>query len=62
MLISFQFKNVLSFRDNQVFFLAAGASKKKNGRLYRFKDGLILKFAAIYGANASGKSNFIETM
>ena len=69
MLIDFTFKNFLSFKDEKTFSLIAANSVKE----MEDKDGdsnveidlagnRFLRIAAIYGANASGKSNLIEAM
>lgn len=67
MLLEFSIKNVLSFKEKFTFSLIAAPLKEKNERL---KDNLfqingktkVLKTAAIYGANASGKTNVIKAL
>lgn len=63
MLISFSVANFLSFREKQTLSLNAGLVRKKAERLYKDKAGnRLVKFVAIFGANASGKSNLIEAI
>ncbi len=67
MLIRFNVKNFLSF-DKQAdgkseeFTMVAGKVRSKEERLYKDENIKLLKFAALYGANASGKSNFIKAL
>ena len=64
MLIEFSVGNYKSFRDVETFSMVAAKIKSKNAEIDRNntfkvdKDLDLLKSAAIYGANASGKSNF----
>lgn len=67
MLIRFNIKNFLSFdkQDNgksEEFSMIAGKVKSKEERLYKDENIKLLKFTALYGANASGKSNFIKAL
>lgn len=66
MLVEFRVKNFKSIRDEQAFSMAAGHDKKLYPTHVIPGDGKIvpdlLKSAAIYGANASGKSNFVEAI
>ena len=64
MILEFSVENYRSFRDKQTFSMLPDESKKENSRnihtlspKYKF-----LKSAVIYGANASGKSNFIRAL
>lgn len=70
MLVDFAVKNYLSFKREIVFSMLAANSVKENE-----SDGLfsnvhnvnkinqrILKVASVYGANGSGKSNFIKAL
>lgn len=63
MLISFSIKNFRSIKEkNTISFVASSGSKIYHpGHVYNSeKSGLsILKSAGLYGANASGKSNFL---
>lgn len=67
MLIRFNVKNFLSFDKNdngksEEFSMIAG--KVRNKKEHTGDDGnlRLLKFAAIFGANASGKSNLVKAM
>lgn len=67
MLIRFNVKNFLSFntRDNnqsEEFSMIAGKVRNKPEHLYIDKNIKLLKFAAVYGANAAGKSNLVKAM
>ncbi len=64
MLIEFRIKNFRSLRDEQVFSLVASRDKTFQDT-HTIPTGLkaaprLLKSSAIYGANASGKSNLIK--
>lgn len=67
MLIRFNVKNFLSFDTNEdgkseEFSMIAG--KVRNKKEHTRDDGnlRLLKFAAVFGANASGKSNLVKAM
>lgn len=61
MLIEFRVKNFYSIQDEQVFSLVASSQKEhKNNTFTLEKDLSLLKSAAIYGANAAGKTNLIK--
>lgn len=67
MLIEFSVSNFRSFREKQTFSMVAAPRLKKRENV--FKPQLsgeklpdLLKVAAIYGPNASGKSNFIKAL
>lgn len=72
MLLRFYIDNFLSFGDETFFDMLPGKNLKTNLKNHIFSDNSVLKkekrgspvcvlpFAAIYGANASGKSNLIE--
>ncbi|MBQ2698814.1 MAG: AAA family ATPase, partial [Firmicutes bacterium] len=60
MLIQFRFKNFKSFRDDTIFDMSATKITEFSDRVFRVGNERILHAAAIYGANASGKSNVIE--
>lgn len=62
MLIDFKLSNFLSFNQTQIFSMEAGKVRNHSERLYITKKLKLLKFMAIYGANASGKSNLISAM
>jgi len=57
MLIQFNFKNYKSFRDDATLDLSAAKMTEFNDRIIAVGGEKILPVAAIYGANASGKSN-----
>jgi len=61
MIAELKFKNLLSFRDEAVFSFEADKSKDMESyHVVEVAPGVrLLKLAVIYGANASGKSNFI---
>lgn len=66
MLLQFTVENVLSFRDETVLSLLAapGVVEHAPGQVIEI-PGLprpVLRVAAIYGANASGKSNLVKAM
>ena len=62
MLIEFRVKNFYSIQDEQVFSLVANRQKQHKSNTFQIKNEklTLLKSAAIYGANAAGKSNFIK--
>ena len=60
MLIQFSFKNFKSFRDDTVLDLSATKITEHSDRVIHIGNEKLLPVAAIFGANASGKSNFIE--
>jgi AAA15 family ATPase/GTPase len=62
MLVRFNVGNFLSFKEVQEFSLLKGRTKNKSDRVYDNKKVKLLKFASIFGANASGKSNLITSM
>ena len=62
MLSRFTVGNFCSFDKNQTLSLIAGSIQNHKERLYQANDLKLLKFAAIYGANAAGKSNFFKGM
>lgn len=63
MLQQFSVENFLSFQNREVLHLQPGRStKKKEHRVEPFKGGMVLKTAALFGPNASGKSNFVEAI
>lgn len=62
MLIDFTVKNFTSFKDENTLSMLASADKtNENIHVYCINDKIrILKNAAIFGANASGKSNLLK--
>lgn len=66
MLVEFRVKNFRSLRDEQVFSLVASNDKSLQDT-HTLSTGIkavptLLRSAAIYGANASGKSNLIKSL
>ncbi len=57
MLIQFNFKNFKSFRDDTTLDMSAAKMTEFSDRVVNVGGEKILPVAAIYGANASGKSN-----
>jgi AAA15 family ATPase/GTPase len=67
MLIEFKVSNYRSFNEEVVFSMAAAPRLRKANNTFKTglkKDALppLLKTAAIYGPNASGKSNFVKAL
>ncbi|MDD6395542.1 MAG: ATP-binding protein [Firmicutes bacterium] len=63
MLLMFKVKNCMSFKDEVILDLRATSYKQHPSHVvYVDKDVALLKTTALYGANASGKSNLIFAM
>ena len=65
MLIEFSVENYLSFKDKVTLSMAASRDKSLLQNVTKSAQGTkfdLLKSAAIYGANAAGKSNLIKAM
>ncbi len=67
MLIRFNVKNFLSFSEredgnSEEFSMIAGKVRNKKSHVYEDEKIKLLKFAAIYGANAAGKSNLVKAL
>lgn len=60
MFVRFSVGNFLSFKDVQEFSMIKGKTKNKSERVFDADKLKILKFAAVFGANASGKSNLVS--
>ncbi len=66
MLVEFSVGNFKSFKEVATFSMVAANLKSKNKQLdtdnvFKYKNNMdLVKTAAIYGSNASGKSNFIR--
>lgn len=60
MLIQFRFKNFKSFRDDTILDFSATKITEHSDRVIQIGNEKILPTAAIFGANASGKSNVIQ--
>ena len=61
MLVRFSVGNFLSFKEVQEFSMIKGKPKSKSERVLDTDKLKLLKFAAVFGANASGKSNLISS-
>jgi len=64
MLIGFTFENYLSFFEKTSFSMIANSSDKQYKEINSFStaQGDLIKSAFIFGANGSGKSNFISAI
>jgi len=60
MLIQFRYKNFKSFRDDTILDFSATKITEHSDRVVQIGNERILPTAAIFGANASGKSNVIQ--
>lgn len=60
MLIKFNFKNFKSFRDENCLDMRATILKEHEYNVANINNERYLKVAAIYGANASGKTNVLD--
>lgn len=60
MLIQFRYKNFKSFRDDTILDFSATKITEHSDRVVQLGNEKILPTAAIFGANASGKSNVIQ--
>lgn len=65
MLIRFHFENFLSFKSETEFSMVSGGSTQHPNHLIKAQNSFtpdILRTTAIFGKNASGKSNFIQAL
>ncbi|MEX0686752.1 MAG: ATP/GTP-binding protein [Balneolales bacterium] len=65
MLIQFIVENFKSFREETILNMVAGPYSDHENHIYEFKDGKegkLLRSSALYGANASGKTNLVEAL
>ncbi|MDP4096386.1 AAA family ATPase [Paenibacillus sp. P96] len=62
MLVMFRFKNFSSFRDEVILDLRASSHTQHPSHVIKDTPFKLLKTLAIYGPNASGKSNLISAM
>lgn len=62
MLIRFAVENFLSFKDKQVFSMVAAKHTRHPDHVADIAGKRILKGSFIFGANASGKSNFVKAI
>lgn len=62
MLLQFSVENYTSIRDEITLSLVAGSGAEHRDRLIKYKKERILPTAAIFGANAAGKTNIQRAM
>ena len=62
MIIEFSVKNFLSFKEKVTFSMIANSNKELNDNYVEIGGNKVLKSAAVYGANASGKSNLFKIL
>lgn len=62
MILEFSVKNFLSFKEKVTFSMIANSNKELNDNYVEIGGNKVLKSAAVYGANASGKSNLFEIL
>ena len=62
MLLEFSCSNHRSIRDEILFSAIAGSDKTHAENIEKAEDVEVLKSSVIYGANGSGKSNFIDAI
>lgn len=64
MIISFSVENWMSFQERTTFSMAASRERQHNERIPRLDkfQTRLLPIAAIYGGNASGKTNFFKAL
>lgn len=60
MLITFKYKNFKSFKNENILDMEATSLKEHEYNIVKMKNVNLLTMAAIYGANASGKSNVLQ--
>ncbi len=60
MLLKFEVSNLLSFDERVSLSMVPSLNSKKD--TIKLKNSSVLQFSAIYGANASGKSNIISAL
>lgn len=60
MLIRFNFKNFKSFKNENCLDMEATSLKEHEYNIAKTENGDYLKVSAIYGANASGKTNVLQ--
>lgn len=62
MLIEYRVKNYMSFKDEIILSMVADRNRElSDTNTFQVGNMTLLKCAAIFGANASGKTNFIES-
>lgn len=60
MLTKFRFKNFKSFRDDAILDMSASKITERSDNIFTAGNEKLLPIAAIYGANASGKSSVYQ--
>lgn len=62
MLLEFSCSNHRSIKDSVSFSMIAGKDKTDEEKLIRYDKYRVLRSSVIYGANGSGKSNFVDAI
>lgn len=62
MLIDFKVENFLSFTNRTSFSMIPSEDECHLKQIYNINDLSLLRFGAIFGANSSGKSNFLKAI
>ena len=64
MIVSFSLENWMSFRNQVTFSMVASRERQHGGRVPKLGkyQTRVLPVAAIYGGNASGKTNFFKAL
>lgn len=62
MLVDFTVKNYRSFKQERIFHMEASSIKEHKDSVYKAGKYKLLPLAVLYGANSSGKSNFIQAV
>ena len=62
MLLEFTVGNFLSFKEKKTFSLEAGSISEHKENVVKEGKYKVLRSAVIYGANSSGKSNFVKAL
>ena len=62
MLVRFLVENYRSFKERQVFSMAAGKHTRHKEQIVFINGKRLLKAGILFGANAAGKSNLIKAI
>lgn len=62
MLLQFNITNILSYKDEAILDLVAGSDTSYEESLLHTNNHRVMPVAAVFGANASGKSNLFKAM
>jgi len=62
MLINFRTENYLTFDETETFSTVLGQTKRLTENVFKNEKIDLLRFSAVYGSNASGKSNFVDAI